>query len=246
MDGTRFDRWTRAWGATRSRRGALRLLVAATAGAALGLPAGRAAADHKAYGAPCTCPPDRTTCGGHCAAGLVCTATRNGTRCRCKPPTVRCAGACVNTLTDPDHCGGCPGVACPAAPTNGTRVCRNGACGSRCTPGFTRCRGGCVELGTVAHCAACGDACAAGDACSTAVCTEGTCGTTPNGCTRHTSASPQCFWMDCDSSPCCWVPASLLGIDARNEASCEAWDCCDGGGCQDGGGGCFKWSTTSC
>ena len=47
MDGDRFDALARTWGAARSRRGALRLLAGGALGAVLGLPAGRAAADHK-------------------------------------------------------------------------------------------------------------------------------------------------------------------------------------------------------
>ena len=62
MDGTRFDAWTKAWGATRSRRGALRLLAGGGLGALLARrgPAGTAAQEAQAVcrlvGEPCAAP----------------------------------------------------------------------------------------------------------------------------------------------------------------------------------------------
>ena len=95
MDPTRFDEWTKAIGATGSRRSALRLLAGGAA-ALLGRAGLEAAAACIGTGEPCAESP-------HCCSG-ACSAERRGEpplrRCclakgrRCKKGAQCCSGAC--------------------------------------------------------------------------------------------------------------------------------------------------------
>ena len=188
-DGGRFDAIAKAT-ATASRRSALRLLAAEALGALLGLPARRAAADHKPLGDHCACPDPATPCRGHCAAGLHC---KNG-RCRSAPPTRNCGGQCVDTRIDASNCGGC-GRAC-SANHMATVTCRRGVCNSECAAEFADCNAdkrtdGCETriLSDRANCGGCGPAfaCAHGEVCCNGACKNlatdaSTCGTCGHEC----------------------------------------------------------------
>ena len=103
--------------------------------------------------------PNDTPCGD----GRTC---RGGT-CACPLATpVRCGDACVDTMTDPNHCGGC-GSACGAG-----SWCGDGRCA--CSSPQTWCpRSGCTDLAIDnANCGACGNTCAAPATCQERACVQ--------------------------------------------------------------------------
>jgi hypothetical protein len=116
-------------------------------------------------------------------------------------------GCEVHLVGDVANCGAC-GHAC-AALANAKPTCAQQACSFVCDSGFANCDGnvsnGCeTDLGTVANCGACGNACKAPNA--TAVCSGGACAlgacdagfsdcdqSAADGCEVHTSAD----WRSC-------------------------------------------------
>ena len=183
MDGTRFDAWTKALAGNRPRRGALRLLAGGALGAALGLPARRAAADHGCRHPGVICSRDGQCCSGDCR-----------TTCRCTR-----AGQCPQpAATEP-----CRKAVCTST---GKCALRNKTDGVSCGDGGTCQDGGCVPC--VPDCA--GKACGAGDGCGGACqrgsCTEGrTCGGggTPGVCGACASATAVPFCGREPTSPTC-------------------------------------------
>jgi hypothetical protein len=88
-------------------------------------------------------------------------------------------GCEVNTLTDPDNCGGC-GVVC-SSNGMGARTCNNGVCNGTCAAGFADCDGnkqanGCETNvgGDAQNCGACGKVCS-GQNVPTPTCGGGVC-----------------------------------------------------------------------
>src|SRR5262245_36059612 len=51
-----------------------------------------------------------------------------GTTVQCPPYQSMCQGACIDTVTDPQNCGGC-GKTC-----TGNLACSGGACSATCLP----------------------------------------------------------------------------------------------------------------
>ncbi len=105
-----------------------------------------------ACGSPCVVPNGTPGCqGGLCVVDA------------CDPPWVDCDGDVTNGCeanpdVDPNDCGSCNNVCAPG------EQCQGGICGVFCPLGKANCDGdalnGCeVDLGTVADCAFCGDAC---------------------------------------------------------------------------------------
>lgn len=144
MDGDRFDRLTRQWGAV-SRRRLLAGLGGALA-ASIGVGDRLAAAAHgRATGAACGKNAD-------CASGY----------CLPKDGRGRRTCACANLLTDVYNCGAC-GNFCYVV--GGTSACVNGVCAvASCAVGLANCDGnvatGCeTEIWTVTDCGACGNVC---------------------------------------------------------------------------------------
>ena len=111
---------------------------------------------------------NRCSEGSHCSDGMcICPAT--GTYC-----ALTCiATGCVDTLTNPNHCGG-ENIAC-----QGGEVCDNGVCSTSCSYELENCDGRCIDLeNNVDNCGACGNACAKPDATnnvSRSYCLNGTC-----------------------------------------------------------------------
>jgi hypothetical protein len=144
MDPTRFDRWTRAIAATRSRRATLRTIIGLGAVAAVGArltPAPVAAGGCAGFGCPCsdssTCVDGLVCCGNSCNTsgncGLNCTGTGDPCPASCsqgEPCADCCAGFCTSSgacttiyysqaggdcsLADPTACA--PGLTCCPTP----------------------------------------------------------------------------------------------------------------------------------
>ena len=231
MDGARFDDFTRALGAARSRRTALRALAGGLAAAVTGLsrPGGGEAAKCGKEGEACGC----------CQSGLSCTG---GTCC---PDDRVCNGACCPAGT------ACQDGACVRAGEG------KGSPGG-CPAGQARCNGTCVAImSDLANCGACGLACpAATDPCQVAVCANGVCGFAPgndgatcndgNACTQtDTCQGGVCTGSNsvvCEASDDCHVagvcnPATGLcsNPNAADGTSCnDANVCTEGDSCQQG------------
>lgn len=99
------------------------------------------------------------------------------------PGAACCSGSCVNTLTDPNHCGGCNTQCNDTAKTCCNGVCTNlstdlGHCGS-CTAlqcqgqQPTCCNGVCTDLATSPqNCGACNAPCTGSSACCGGKCVQ--------------------------------------------------------------------------
>ena len=118
MHPSRFDRWTRAFAATRSRRSALRALGAlgAAAVAAPHLAASRPVSAGACAGFGCPCSDD-----SNCLEGLVC-----------------CGNSCSTSGNCGDICTG-TGDACPAS-------CSFGEACADCCEGFCTSSGACTTI----------------------------------------------------------------------------------------------------
>lgn len=188
MDQNRFDQLTRTLGAGRSRRGALKaLLGGALGGAAAVLGAGTTDAATAAKSPKPDCCPS--------ASPKLCGLT------------------CTNTITDPNHCGGC-GAACPAGQTcsaghcvaksNGQSCTLDTECASgHCADGVccnAVCGGGCQSCNQPGHLGACTStstpvASHGGCASDGSVC-KGTCNGVSGACT-YPSAATTCRAASC-------------------------------------------------
>lgn len=120
MESERFDRWTRALGGKRSRRGALSVLAAGAAALLWRTPAAQAQ-----IGEP------GGMCGGiagiPCPAGFTCVDAA-GDGCDPNAGGADCAGVCV-----PDDYNPCAAILC----IEGTTCCPN--CGGLCVPADVEC-----------------------------------------------------------------------------------------------------------
>jgi hypothetical protein len=93
---------------------------------------------------------------------MVC--SNNACAASCTDGATNCGGSCVNTLSDPDHCGGCF-IAC-----TGGKQCTGGGCG--CPSGTTDCSGQCTATSFDRNnCGGCGIKCPTGSACRSGSCT---------------------------------------------------------------------------
>jgi hypothetical protein len=162
MDETMFDRLSRTFAETNTRRDGIRKLAGAILGGALlGVPAVQEAAAHNAL------PACKRIKNKNRRTACIRRAKEHNKK-HCRPGLTRCAGQCVNTGTSQAHCGAC-GNACAA-----DKTCQNGVCvGPACNPGLTLCAGQCVNTQTSqANCGACGNACPAGDTCQNGGCVK--------------------------------------------------------------------------
>lgn len=164
----------------------------------------------------------------------------------CQPGFHDCNGSgadgCESDLLDADNCGAC-GVACDL-PGTLTYACDAGSCqvdhscpggGDDCTPdapeagcqpGYADCNGdpadGCeVELGGVAHCAACGDDCRAPG--TTAACNQGSC--------EVVSCDPG--YAQCQAGGACIPVLDDVANCGDCDVTCDAGKACTGGVCSD-------------
>jgi hypothetical protein len=99
----------------------------------------------------------------------------------CNPPLTMCGSVCVDTLSDPNHCGGCTNIC--GAVDGGTATCVNGACGITCSGGKQLCNGVCTDTQTDPNnCGGCNAPCP-----PQTTCTGGVCGGTTTGSTYSES-----------------------------------------------------------
>lgn len=123
-----------------------------------------------------------------------------------------CGGVCVDTTSDPAHCGGCAGHACPIGASCTASECR-------CPDGQTPCNGACVDLQSSAdHCGVCGHACGLG------TCQAGGCVCEGSPVRSCPSSSPECVDPDTDGANC--------GECGHVCASVKAGSQCGGGTCR--------------
>lgn len=165
MDAHEFDRWVATLTRRRTRRAGLRLLAGGLLGGLLSRGGAAPSAAQIEVAGP---PPD----------GLILTCADAG--------LTDCGGVCVDTLTDPDNCGGCGGVCGPGW------SCLNAVCLVEAPPigvslvdcagqGVTDCGGFCTDLSTdSANCGACGASCPLGGYCQSGACAGLVC---PSGLT---------------------------------------------------------------
>ena len=247
MDGNRFDAWTRAWGASRSRRGALRLLAGGGLGALLArlAPAEVAAQEAQAVcrfvGEPCTVT-------SHCCHGNVCVDDR----CACRPNYTSCGGRCRDLRDNEHHCGACD-TACHAGQTCCRGVCADlradeancGRCGNRCGQGEA-CQGGACRAVCQQERAPCrdGDACCSGSCNSDGTCAEcekrsrcsrrRPCGGPDDACSCHlTRDSERRVCVETEPSSCDDPSVRRCNDDADcgPDFACVI-TCCRGGRCK--------------
>lgn len=184
MDGNRFDEWTRALGAGRSRRSALKALGGALAGGAtllLGTRVEAAAKDKVAICHKPGTPAQQTVEVPNAAvAGHLGHGDYLGPCCPAATPKNCAPGVCVAT-------GGCCAASDCPAPANATATCADGVCGFACDAGFADCDGdpanGCeADLSSAETCGSCANdctvangtgACGDGGVCAIASCDAG-------------------------------------------------------------------------
>ena len=228
MDGNRFDSLTRTFSTSRSRRGVLKGLGAATLGA-VGL--GRLSMD-EADAAPCKSPhakcgkgkdkvcvdlsSDPGNCGGcgqSCPEGASC--VDGGCVEACSEGFDLCNGNCVDLSNDATNCGGC-GTTCPE-----TGDCVSGVC--TCPTGQVLCAGGCVSTSNDhANCGGCGNVCLGGETCIDGACEAGT----PLVCEASAECQSACPGT---SNPSCYCGTTYDGGDSV----CYLSPGCPGNFCND-------------
>ena len=121
MDGTTFDRFSRALATGLSRRRAVLAALGLGAAALAGVALDAGAAPARCRAGRATCSKNSQCCSGTCRTGRgIPLADRN--RCTCEGGTVNCNGRCVDKKTDERNCGACGNV-CRAG-----EFCIEGAC----------------------------------------------------------------------------------------------------------------------
>jgi Stigma-specific protein, Stig1 len=246
----RFEDLSRAMAEPTSRRNALKMLGAATAGA-VGmtlLKPFRGEANPVVCTGPTTvgaspCGAGTTPCGPCCCkGGIACHNASTGT-CGCPAGTTTCGFACCDA-----------GVACASAATStcngaasaclgGRALCGNACCAVgqtccggacvACASGSGCCGGACAPLNTTSNCGTCGNACVSGSGCCGGACaplnTTSNCGTCGNACVSGNV---------CASGTCAAVSACVSGTDPETGSpwvvcqanATEAWVSANNGG----------------
>ena len=177
MDGTRFDRLTRAF----ARVGTRRQVVAGVAVVAVGA-GGLEAADAatRCRAGRQTCQRDGQCCSGACRRGKD-VPLKDRNRCACGESETPCGNICADLQQDERNCGACGmrcrtgDLCCPDGCIDAkTDEANCGACGNACGDGEACCGGSCAALDSDAdNCGGCGRACAEGGACISGACAEG-------------------------------------------------------------------------
>ncbi len=191
MDGSRFDRITRALAIGQTRRRTLQGIFGGTFAGLLGLAGVEDAA------AACV-KPGKKGCDGpknkKCCDGAICKGGSNNQegRCRCKGKLKQCDGKCVNINKDDKHCGKCN------KKCTGQNTCKNGKCTSKlgCKAGQNLCKDGLAAL------------CPGRDDCG--------CLTDVNGTARCSDFAGAC--ADCTKNSDC--PDGFVCIDASSLNFC--------------------------
>lgn len=104
-------------------------------------------------------------------------------------------GNCVDTMTDPNNCGGCS-TKC-VSPSNGIAECSGGVCVRTCPGGTVDCSGDCVDTTRdVLNCGACGITCAG--PCVASTCTPALSSVLATGSTPTALAADgsYVYWLD--------------------------------------------------
>lgn len=233
MDDRNFDKLTRIFGSTQSRRHMLRALAGAAAGALLPT-AARAAPCGKAgqacgccrNGLTCTqgsCCPDERICNGVCCpSGHVCqggvcvrSGGGGGNPGGSANGQAKCGTqGCIDISSDVANCGACGNV-CPGSTDPClVGVCRDGVCG--------------VTAGNDGAACDDGDACTRTDTCHGGVCVGGD----PVVC----AALDQCHDAGtCDpKTGACSNPDKEDGVPCNDANACTLGDTCQGGVCTGG------------
>lgn len=216
MDGPRFDRLTRAFASTSSRRSAIKALIGftgAVAGAAV-----TQEADARTIGSRPTIPPPPPPA---CPAGQMC----NGTCCTSGQTCCNgacCTGSCTNGLCCPPQTSACGSNCCPA----GLACCGNQCCDpSLCSP-------------TGSHCCAAGtnvcgeECCQPGDDCCDGECCFGVCFGEEMCCPRpqivcQGGCCPPGDIVCCDIDGCCDGACTAGGLCCPAGTSVCGETCCD-------------------
>jgi hypothetical protein len=180
-----------------------------------------------------------------------------------KPAGTRCDD--LSECSEADACDGeglCIGtpIVCPFP--HATGVCGDEGCGGplECDEGWANCNGspgdGCeVELGTMAHCGGCDDACDGGDNVASASCNGGTCSIqcvapfedcdadASNGCEIPTGVPNRCDANGLNDNGC-WTAhcGNSNHVDARNFGT---WFCFECTNCTEMGTGLVAWCSHS-
>ena len=165
------------------------------------------------------------------------------------------SNGCETRLGTLSNCAFCSDVCLDRA--NSSPVCSSGSCGIVCDAGFDNCDGGLgngceAMLGTVAHCARCGDSCSAPTN-GSAVCSIGSCGIACNSGFHECSGA----CLSNTSPASCGTRCTTCPAEANATAGCDGTSCtytCEAGfaDCNGdlgtGGNGCEAdlSSTTNC
>jgi len=173
VDGTQFDRLTRAF----ARVGTRRQVVAGAAAVAIGAGVAGADAATRCRAGRQTCQRDNQCCSGICRRGKD-VPLKDRNRCACGDGETQCGNACVDLAHDERNCGAC-GRRCRSGDLCCPDGCRDaktdeencGACGNHCDTGEGCANGSCVDLTTdPLNCGAIGHVCKHGSPCTSGVC----------------------------------------------------------------------------
>jgi alpha-tubulin suppressor-like RCC1 family protein len=129
-----------------------------------------------------------------------------------------CGSSCVDTMTDPDHCGGCT-IACPGV-SDGTAACSGGSCGFTCDTAYHACGGVCDSNASTSSCGASCTPCAP-PANSVPTCDGTSCGFTCDSGYHACSAA-------CDSNTSvlsCGTSCTACPVPVNGTATCDGTSC---------------------
>lgn len=261
MDGNRFDDFTRALGAGRSRRSALKLLGGAVASGAALRRGGAHAADktticHKP-GTPAQKSMDVASAavGGHlghgdyvnasgcCPSGVpVCVdAAGNGSCC---PAPSRCLadGTCCTPMTcaaEGKNCGFIPDLCgeqldCGTCDSNACLTCTDNTCETTCTAPASCCGNGTCGLQNGPQ------GCTADEQCCSGTCVAGTCQAQPGAVGAACDSDADCTGgTTCVDGVCCSTPVVCGGSCCTDPlARCHNSVCCVPATCASLGAAC--------
>jgi hypothetical protein len=175
------------------------------------------------------------SCGTACPAGANASSSCQSGICSpfsCNAGYLDCNnnpsdGCETNAASDLNNCGAC-GKVCPAAPSNGQKICNNSICGIACnTPGQTPCGNNCIDTTTdLQNCGSCGTVCVSG-ANGTPVCAASQCSLHCNNGYSYCAGS--CLNLANDTNHCgncnTACPFVANGTNTCNNGLCGIGSC---------------------